>query len=234
MKKTWIKIKRGLLEPKHRERLGIRIWLYVYILDNADWETGQIREWRDKDAADELDMPWRTLAQQRQKLMDDGYITCEVAGNRQIITIHNYTNPRRYDGEVTNEKGTEDRVQYAESRVPDSKGTYEGTHEGTYKGLRKPRTPSLYSHNTNHNDIKNGGAGIFIFNLVGFKYEDADIKTKKAIEQLIVHYGEEKLCAYAEYLVEGQPEITLPTLLKTIKNGIDLFVPTGVKVEGYY
>ena len=230
MKKTWIKIKRGLLEPKHRECLGIRIWLYLYILDNTDWEIGQIREWRDKDAADEMEMPMRTLTQQRQKLIDDGYITCEVAGNKQIITIHNYTNPRRYDGEVINSKGE----GYATPRTPDIVGTNEGTHEGTYEGLSKPRTPSLYSHNTNHNDIKNGGAGIFIFNLIGFNFEDADIKTKKAIEQLIVHYGEEKLCAYAEYLVEGQPEITLPTLLKRINNGIDLFVPTGVKVEGYY
>ena len=230
MKKTWIKIKRGLLEPKHRECLGIRIWLYLYILDNTDWEIGQIREWRDKDAADEMEMPMRTLTQQRQKLIDDDYITCEVAGNKQIITIHNYTNPRRYDGEVINSKGE----GYATPRTPDMVGTNEGTHEGTYEGLSKPRTPSLYSHNTNHNDIKNGGAGIFIFNLIGFNFEDADIKTKKAIEQLIVHYGEDKLCAYAEYLVEGQPEITLPTLLKRINNGIDLFVPTGVKVEGYY
>ena len=112
MKKTWIKIKRGLLEPKHRDRLGIRIWLYVYILDNTDWETGQIREWRDKDAADEMQMPARTLTQHRQQLEDDGYITCELAGNKQIITIHNYTNPRQYDGEITNPKGegTQNRV----------------------------------------------------------------------------------------------------------------------------
>jgi hypothetical protein len=27
MKKTWIKIKHGLLEPKHREQMGSAIWL---------------------------------------------------------------------------------------------------------------------------------------------------------------------------------------------------------------
>ena len=91
--------------------------------------------------------------------------------------------------------------------------------------------PSLTINKPSNETIKKGGAGIFIFNLIGFSFEDADIKTKKAIEQLIVHYGEDKLCAYAEYLVEGQPEITLPTLLKRINNGIDLFVPTKVVAD---
>ena len=68
MKKTWIKIKRGLLEPKHREILGIRIWLYIHMLDRTDWETGIIYGWKDKDEAEDLSMPWRTLQQQRQQL----------------------------------------------------------------------------------------------------------------------------------------------------------------------
>ena len=102
MKKTWIKIKRGLLEPKHRDRIGIRIWLYFYILDIANWDAGKVFEWRDNDAAEDLDMPKRTIRQQRQQLESDDYITCELAGNKQIITINNYTNPRKYDGEVIN------------------------------------------------------------------------------------------------------------------------------------
>ena len=102
MKKTWIKIKRGLLEHKHRERLGIRVWLYLYILDQADWDTGKVLEWRDGDTADELDIPIATIRHQRKQLDDDGYITCEQAYRKQIITIHNYSNPRRYDEETLN------------------------------------------------------------------------------------------------------------------------------------
>ena len=55
------------MEPKHRDKLGIRIWLYLYILDQADWDTGEVLEWRDGDAADGLQMPKRTVRQQRQQ-----------------------------------------------------------------------------------------------------------------------------------------------------------------------
>jgi hypothetical protein len=143
MKKTWIKIKRGLLEPKHRDRLGIRIWLYFYILDQADWDAGKVLEWRDGDAADDLQMPKRTIRQQRQQLETDGYITCKLAGNKQIITIHNYTNPRKYDGEVVNSKGDK-------NLTPTSKRDNKGDIQGDNKGLSKPRTPSYSSHNINH------------------------------------------------------------------------------------
>lgn len=148
MKKTWIKIKRGLLDPKHRDKLGIRIWLYLYILDQTDWETGKIFEWRDKDAAFALQMPWRTLQQQRQQLAEDGYISSEMKGNKQVITIHNWTSPREYSGDIYNpiDGGTE-------SRVP--RKNAEGTREGTREGIRKPSTPSYRSQITDHN--KNGG-----------------------------------------------------------------------------
>jgi hypothetical protein len=46
MRKTWIKVKRGILEPKHIEKLGVAWYLYFYILDNADWDTGTIPEKR--------------------------------------------------------------------------------------------------------------------------------------------------------------------------------------------
>jgi len=147
MKKTWIKIKRGLLEPKHRDRLGIRIWLYFYILDQADWDTGKVLEWRDADASDDLDMPKRTIRQQRQQLEEDGYITCLLAGNKQIITVHNYTNPRKYDGEVINKR-------YDTNLSPLIEDT-EGDIQGDIQGVRKLVTPSYRSHTTNHNN--NGG-----------------------------------------------------------------------------
>ena len=66
MKKTWIKIKRGFLQPEHRDAIGIRVWLYMFMVDQADWDTGVIYDWKDQNAADELGMPIGTLRQQRQ------------------------------------------------------------------------------------------------------------------------------------------------------------------------
>lgn len=113
MKKTWIKIKRGLLEPKHREALGIRIWLYLYMLDIVDWDTGTILDWKDRVAAKELQISQRTLTTQRQELEEAGYISCQQKVRSLTIVINNWTNPREYSGEIYN-KGTRKRVPTGE------------------------------------------------------------------------------------------------------------------------
>lgn len=96
-------VKRGLvIDPKHREALGIRIWLYLYLLDMADWKQGTVIEWRDRDAADELQMPLATLRSQRKDLEGAGYIRCQRAGNKQRVTILKWVNPREYTGHVYN------------------------------------------------------------------------------------------------------------------------------------
>lgn len=103
MRKTWIMVKRGLvIDPKHREALGIRIWLYLYMLDRADWERGAVIEWRDQAAADELQISSWTLRNQRRELEGAGYIRCERAGNKQRVTILKWVNPREYSGKTYN------------------------------------------------------------------------------------------------------------------------------------
>jgi len=43
MKKQWISIKRGLIrDPKHRIVMGECVWLFQYMIDIADWNTGKI------------------------------------------------------------------------------------------------------------------------------------------------------------------------------------------------
>ena len=143
MKKTWIKIKRGLLEPKHRDRLGIRIWLYVYILDKVDWETGMIFGWKDKDEAEDMGMQWRTLQKQRQELEELGYITCTRRRYSQDITVHNWTNPREYTGEEYNLKD-----ESTQSRVLSEIDKIQSTPQSTPQIHSKPRTPSYRSHIT--------------------------------------------------------------------------------------
>ena len=105
-KKTWVKLKRGLLiDPKHRMALGTNIWLYLYMLDVTDWDTGKIIDWHDQAAADELMMPVGTVRYQRRKLEDAGYISCQQLYQRQVITIKRWVNPREYSGKVYNDDG---------------------------------------------------------------------------------------------------------------------------------
>jgi hypothetical protein len=101
-KKTWIKIKRGLLDPKHRERLGVRIWLYLHILDRANWDQGAVLEWRDEGEAKVLEMDLSTLRIQRRQLEADGYIRCERRGHSQRLIVLKWVNPREYTGRVYN------------------------------------------------------------------------------------------------------------------------------------
>ena len=66
MKKTWIKIRRGLLTPEHRKAIGNKIWVYFYILDNDDWTP--------EDVARHYDMPIALVKKQARDLAADGYV----------------------------------------------------------------------------------------------------------------------------------------------------------------
>ncbi len=139
-RKTWIKVKRGLLtDPRHRRTLGARIWLYLHIIDRADWDKGAVLEWRDEDEADALEMPVRTLRQQRKQLQEDSYITCNQLQHCQEIIIHKWVNPRSYSGKVLNQG--DKNLQPSKSE-----GDTQGDIEGDTQGSRKHVTPSLSSH----------------------------------------------------------------------------------------
>jgi hypothetical protein len=101
-RKTWIMLKRGILDPKHREMIGIRIWLYLHMLDRANWVQGAVLEWRDESEAEEMQMDLSTLRGQRRQLEADGYIRCERRGHDQRVTIIKWVNPREYTGKVYN------------------------------------------------------------------------------------------------------------------------------------
>jgi hypothetical protein len=153
-KKTWIKMKRGLLEPKHRITLGIRVWLYLYILDVTDWETGKVLEWRDSSVAHELDMPLDTIREQRMQLQKDKYISCKQKYHRLEITVHNWTNPREYTGQVYNSNMVGESADLVEETV--DHGLNDGSNDGLNHGLNDGRkTPSqnsvLPSNHISHN-----------------------------------------------------------------------------------
>ena len=141
-KKTWIKVKRGLLEPKHVERLGVRFPYYLYLLDRADWGEGAVLFYRDRDAADDLGIPITTIRKQRVILEKDKYISCLQKKDHQTITIKNWTNPREYSGQVYN-KGDQ-------KGAPSIEEVDEGNHKGNHKGIVTMVTPSSSSHITHH------------------------------------------------------------------------------------
>jgi len=150
---TWIKLRSGILEPKHRERLGIRIWLYLYMLDRVDWETGTIEDWRDKDASEELQMPTKTITRQRQEIADAGYITCRQSLHRQVISITNWQDPRSR----LLDEGSHD----TQKCVPSDHGTHKRVSYGTHKrvpyGPRKVSTIYLNPHINKHIKGLKGG-----------------------------------------------------------------------------
>ena len=87
MRKTFIKVRRGILEAKHVQTLGVRMPLYLLLLDLANWETGKVMYYNDQDAADQFELPIRKMRDWRRRLQDDGYISCFQKGNHQEITI---------------------------------------------------------------------------------------------------------------------------------------------------
>ena len=143
MKKTWIKLKRGLLEKKHRDRLGIRIWLYLYIVDIADWDSGEVNMWKDANAAKDLEMPISTIRKQRKRLEDDGYITVQQSFQSLIITVNTWINPRNKGGKE-------------HSFMVSKDGNHKVSNNGNHRKTECPKmdthpiteldTPTLYPH----------------------------------------------------------------------------------------
>ncbi len=161
MRKTWIKLKRGLLEAKHRMALGVRVWLYIYILDRANWEKGKVLDWKDTMAADDLEMPLGTIRDQRRQLEKDGYIVAQQKKHGQEITILKWTNPREYSGKVYN-KGAETPEPFEEANGEDSEpvenhdrnnGSGNGVGKGEDKVIEQVNTPTLDSQDKDHKSI---------------------------------------------------------------------------------
>jgi hypothetical protein len=144
-KKLYIAVKCGLIEDaKHREAMGNRLWVYLYMLNRTDWDAGQIWDWRDKDEAEAMSINLRTLRIQRQELADLGYITCQRHGNHQIIIINNWTNPRSYSGKIINQSTQKTALKSAEKTVllPDK-----STPESTVESSNEFSTSSFNSKN---------------------------------------------------------------------------------------
>lgn len=70
------------------------VWLYFYMLDDAEWEDGTVYGWTDIQASDKLKIPLPTVRYQRKQLEEHGYIVCRKTQRGQTITITKYVDPR--------------------------------------------------------------------------------------------------------------------------------------------
>lgn len=138
-KKHWIYIKRGLSEDgKHRAQMGECIWLYMHIIDRADWETGIAYDWKDEQEAADMGMPVRTLREQRRKLDEADYITCRQKKYSQDIVIKRWINPRDYSSKVLNQGNIQGDALLSPSED-------ESYTQGYTQGSTQDVTPTLYS-----------------------------------------------------------------------------------------
>jgi hypothetical protein len=150
-KKHWIYIKRGLSEdPKHRAAMGECIWLFMHIIDRADWETGIAYNWKDEEEAADMGVNPLTLRDQRQKLQRLDYIRCTQKQHAQDIMIMEWVNPRDYSAGVKNRRNEltapEQDIQGKPEPSPsDFQGKPHGNTQGKTQGGRKSLTPTSYS-----------------------------------------------------------------------------------------
>jgi len=134
-KKTFIKVRRGILDPKHRRKMGEAVWLYLFILDRADWEEGAVIEYKDLDAAESLGLPLSTLRVQRRKLEDACYIRTIQHQHFLEITISKWENPKEKNinkpVEGYNEGDNEgDSKLTPSNNEGDNQGDIQGYNEG--------------------------------------------------------------------------------------------------------
>lgn len=189
MKKKWISVKCGLSrDPKHRQAMGESIWLFLHLLDVADWESGIVREWKDEAGAEEMSMQVRTLREHRRKLDELGYITCQQKQYGQDIIIHNWTNPREYSGEVYNARQGDTKTTPQENQ---------GDTQGYIQGDRKDATPTFNPKNQIPTEKKiqlPQGSDIGFMLAVGMKSEDiADVNAKDEAERALLFFYESKM-----------------------------------------
>ncbi len=140
-KKNWIYIKRGLSEdPKHRAAMGECIWLYMHIIDRADWEMGIAYEWKDQQEANEMGMPVETLRYQRKKLEENDYIRCSKKQYSQDIRIMEWKNPRDYGSDTKNPRIQSDNLL----QPSDFQSHNQSDNQSDNQLIAQIKTPTLF------------------------------------------------------------------------------------------
>ena len=213
MKRTWITVKRGILEPKHRFALGELIWLYIYILDLTNWEAGVIEEWLDRGAAEEMEMPLATLIDQRRKLEQKGYITCQRKQHGIRVIVHNWTNPREYTGKKYNEKSPSDTPSDTLVNTPINTLEIETPYHESVPSYNQKSKIKSQKEIDNHSFV---GEFLRIADILG-------LSSNYQGEQLVKlknKYGEARLLQYAEWC-KSKEMLTMDEVMKAAAKALD-------------
>lgn len=212
-KKTFIKVKRGILEPKHRLKLGESWFLFFYMLDSVNWEDGTIREWRDSDASDELEINLSTIRAQRRRLENEGYISTLQKQHYLEIKVNNWDDPKQHWGQMDDFQGEgettpsndENDFQGAVTSTPSKpqgigQGAYQGIGQGIGQGAVEttplPLKQELKNTRVSENQINNPDPEkSFIARFVETSgvqfYPTKALDQAKDIDELVVIHGEE-------------------------------------------
>lgn len=206
MKQTWIKVRRGILDPKHRIKLGAAWQMYLYMLFKANWEDGAIMEWRDADVAEELEMPLPTVRDQRRKLENELYITSSQKHHRLEIYIKKWIDPRNPSHGDTN---GDENLSPLEIHG-DNDGYIHGDTNGDTHGDESLTPLHLINISHNHisdNQIKLTPHQIFIKEFLkiiphDFKNNDQPDLLKDMVED----YGMERVLSVAGWCATKRPK----------------------------
>lgn len=171
--------------------MGECVWLYMHIIDRADWEKGIAYDWKDEAEAADMGMPLRTLREQRRKLDELGYISCVQLRHNQNIIIKRWINPRDYGGKVLN---TDEFEGDAAMEPLKDEGYIEGDTKGDTKGSSQDVTPTSNSESKSSSmggltekDIQQVNAQVdaMIANSKKVKYQNRD-----KIPEPYLHYAD--------------------------------------------
>ncbi len=98
MKGFGIYVKNELLEPKHHEKMGVSLWLYLWLLDKmtsiSEAGTGKVlggKPVRYEDVKTDLGLSRTTYARYICTLRDAGYVSTLRTPYGLVITVHKAT-----------------------------------------------------------------------------------------------------------------------------------------------
>lgn len=148
----------GIQTKEHREKMGQTIWLFMDLVQHANWKLGIVEKFKDKDAAARLGLPLQTIRNWRYQLRDKGYITCLPGHQSSRIVIHRWRDPSKVNPPMIN---IPEKVEAGEMVW----GGY--PKMDTQKSLSQTDPPELDTHPTSELDTPTLDSDSFSDNTTG-------------------------------------------------------------------
>ena len=195
--KTFIKVKRGIISPEHYEAIGPAVWLFLYLIDRADFDSGTMYGYTDDQAAEDIGSKKRTIRSWRIKLQDGGYIDWIKKPYSINVTISIWDNPvnkwgksdTRMSDTIESDIKSDIESDIKSDIESDIKSDIEPTRsDGTHHLITRLQTPD--SRINNYTDAAMQKLFVTITGMLTFpsKSQAQDIERLRAIAQ--AHNGD--------------------------------------------